>query len=61
MHSQMVADVSFTIAAISKLLPTSATEFDEFILDKTFIKPPAADVSAGVFEQALELNASEGH
>jgi|LakMenEpi03Aug12_release.lakeMendotaPanAssembly.Ray.scaffolds.fasta_scaffold334787_1 hypothetical protein len=46
----MVSDVSFTIAAISKLLPTSVTEFDEFLLDKTFIKPPAGDFSGGGFE-----------
>ena len=61
MHQQIVSDVSFTIAAISKLLPTSAAEFDEYLLDKTFIKPPVGDVSGGAFEQALELNAAEGH
>ena len=57
----MVKECQFTMAALSKLLPTSAAEFDDFKVAKgstasTHKESPDADDEFG---QALELNATE--
>lgn len=57
-HTRMTQEVSATIAAISKLLPTSEREFDEYEVLPQSSKQVEPDESR--LTQALELNAAEG-
>lgn len=57
----MVKECQFTMAALSKLLPTSAEEFDDFKVAKgtTASAPKESPDADDEFSQALELNATE--
>lgn len=52
----MVKDISLSVGAISKLLPTSQTDFDEYIVLPASQKVVSSETP---LEQALELNETD--